>query len=87
MLRGIFLCYNLAMNWSRFEVFMEFAVFGIVIGVIEDLIAVKLVTGEAITWHVVGLVVLIAIPFAALGELVVDRVNFVKLFQNLSNKK
>lgn len=80
------------MNWSRFEVFMEFAVFGIVIGVVEDLIAVKVVTGEAITWHVVLIVVLISIPFAGLGELVVDRINFVKIFQNWfgnhqSNKK
>jgi hypothetical protein len=47
---------------------------------LEDLLAVAIVTGEMITWKVVGLVVLIAIPFAVLGELVVDRVDFVTIW-------
>ncbi len=68
------------------EVFLEFLCFGIIIGVIEDIIAVKVTTGAAITWYVFGIIVLIAVPFAFLGEVVVDRVNFVeilgKLFKN-----
>jgi hypothetical protein len=67
------------MNWTRFEVFMEFLIFGIVVGVVEDIIAVALVSDEPITWKVIGIVVLIAIPFAALGELLVDRIDFVKI--------
>lgn len=73
-------------NPKRLEVFLEFLVFGIVIGVIEDIIAVKLATGEPITKEVFGIVVLVAIPFAILGELVVDRIDFVKLFKKWSGR-
>ena len=68
---------------KRLEVMFEFLVFGIVIGVIEDVIAVKVVSGEAITWTVVGIIVLIAVPFALLGEVVADNVDFIKLFKKL----
>jgi len=73
-------------NWKRIEVFFEFLVFGVVVGVIEDIIAVKVATGAPITMQVVGIVFLIAIPFAILGELIVDRVDFVELFQKLVRK-
>jgi len=69
------------MNWNRLEVFFEFLIFGIVVGVIEDIIAVKVVTGEPITFRVFGIIVLIAIPFAVLGEIVVDRINFIEIFK------
>ena len=69
------------MNWQRLEVFLEFLIFGIVIGVLEDIIAVKIVTGEPITFRVFGIIVLIAIPFAILGEIVVDRINFVEILK------
>lgn len=62
---------------KRVEVFVEFLVFGVVVGVTEDLIAVKLVTGGPITWDIIGVVVLVAIPFAVVGELIVDRVNLL----------
>jgi intracellular septation protein A len=68
-------------KWRRLEVFLEFFIFGVIVGIIEDLIAVKLSTGEAITWKVFGIVVLVAIPFAVIGELVVDRIDFIKLFK------
>lgn len=74
-------------NAKRLEVFFEFLVFGIVIGVIEDLIAVYVATGNPITWHIVGVVVLIAIPFAILGEIFVDKIDFVALFEKLFRKK
>lgn len=60
------------------EVMLEFLIFGIVLGVVEDAIAVKLISGEPITWSVVGIIVLITIPFAVLGELVVDNVSIVR---------
>lgn len=48
----------------------ELLVFGIAIGVIEDLIAIKFATNEPITFSVVVIVVIVAIPFAILGEVV-----------------
>lgn len=74
------------MNLKRLEIFLEFLVFGIVVGVIEDLIAVKVATGEQITAQTVGIVVLVAIPFAILGEIIVDRIDFVQLFQRWLRK-
>lgn len=61
---------------SKLEVFFEFLVFGIIMGVVEDLIAVKFATGEPITMKMIFIIVLVAIPFAAIGELLVDRVQF-----------
>ena len=75
------------MKWQRVEVFSEFLVFGILVGVIEDIIAVKVVADVAITWGTVGIIVLIAIPFAVLGEVVVDRIDFIELFRKMFKKK
>lgn len=55
---------------------LEFLIFGIVIGVAEDIIAVKATTGATITWEIIGIVVLIAIPFAIIGEIFADNINF-----------
>lgn len=80
------------MKWKkktlrRLEVFAEFLVFGVIIGVIEDLIAVKAATGYPITWSTVGIIVLVTIPFAILGELVVDNIDFVgKIHRKLQDK-
>lgn len=67
-------------NGKKLEVFLEFLIFGIVVGVAEDLIAVKIVTGEPITWKIVGVVILVAIPFAFIGEVLVDRSSFLYRF-------
>ncbi len=64
-------------NRKRVEIFAEFLVFGIAMGIVEDVIALKLATGEPITWRVIWIVTLVAIPFAAIGELIVDRVKIV----------
>lgn len=74
------------MNARRIEVFLEFLIFGVVIGVIEDILAVKLATGEPITFRILGIVILVAIPFAILGELVVDRIDFIAFFRKLFGK-
>ena len=73
-------------KWKRVEVFFEFLVFGIAVGVVEDLIAISVATDAAITWRVFVVVVLVAIPFAFLGEVLVDRVDFIELFKTLKNK-
>ncbi|MCA9359987.1 hypothetical protein H6781_00685 [Candidatus Nomurabacteria bacterium] len=71
---------------KRYEVMFEFLLFGIVIGVTEDLIAVHLTTGETITWTMVGIVILLAIPFAIIGELIADHVDFVKVYERVMGK-
>lgn len=53
--------------------FLEFLVIGILMGVTEDLIAIRLTTDEPFTTEMVAIVVLVAIPFAAFAELVIDR--------------
>jgi len=63
---------------KRLEVFIEFLIFGVVMGVVEDLIAVTLVTGAQITWRMISIIILVAIPFAAVGELIVDRIEFIR---------
>lgn len=65
------------MKLHRLEVFLEFLIFGVIMGIVEDLIAVTLSTGGPITWRILGIITLVAIPFAAIGELIVDRIELV----------
>jgi len=74
-------------NYKKLEVFLEFLIFGIIIGVIEDLIAVTVATGEPITWKIIGIIVIIAISFAYLGEVVADQVDFTKYLEKWFSKK
>jgi putative Mn2+ efflux pump MntP len=62
------------MNKKKIEVFLEFLIFGVIMGIVEDLIAVKFATNETITWSIILIITLVAIPFAAVGELIVDRI-------------
>jgi hypothetical protein len=75
------------MNWKKAEVIFEFLIFGIIIGITEDLVAIKLATGEPITLKVIGIVILIAIPFAILGEVIFDRIDFASIFQRMFEKR
>ena len=58
--------------------FIEFFVVGVVMGVMEDVIAVWFSTGEKITFRVVWIVFLVALPFAIISEYVVDHPRFWK---------
>ena len=51
---------------------LEFFIIGVVMGIVEDVIAVAISTGASITWKVILVVTLVAIPFAIISELVVD---------------
>lgn len=62
---------------------LEFFVVGVFMGVLEDLIAVKLSTGISIDFRIIGIITLVAIPFAIFSELIVDR----KDFEFLKRKK
>ena len=55
---------------------LEFLVIGVVMGIGEDLIAVSLSTGESLSWRIIGIVVMVAIPFAFISEIVVDNPRF-----------
>ena len=68
-------------NWKKIEVIFELLLFGIVIGIAEDLVAIKIATKEPITPKVIGIVILIAIPFAIIGEVVFDKIDFAKIFR------
>ena len=56
--------------------FLEFLVIGIAMGLVEDLLAVWLATDAAITIEVVLIVLAVAVPFAAISELLVDHPRF-----------
>lgn len=61
----------------RVEIFLEFLIFGVVVGIAEDMIAIGLVTREPITWHIFGIAAAVALPFAVLGEIIVDRKHLI----------
>ena len=66
---------------------LEFLVIGLFMGVVEDLLAVWLTTGEPITWSVFGIVIAVALPFAFLSEYVVDHPKFWQATIGLHLKK
>lgn len=74
------------MNSKKIEVIFEFLIFGIIIGILEDLIAIKVTTGEPITLKIIGIIVLIAIPFAIIGELIADNIDFIKIYRKIFSK-
>lgn len=55
---------------------LEFLVIGVLMGTIEDLIAVAIATDETIDFKVLAIVFLVAFPFAFLSEVVVDHPRF-----------
>ncbi|MEF8847216.1 MAG: hypothetical protein V5A57_02215 [Candidatus Paceibacterota bacterium] len=65
------------MNKKRLEVFLEFLIFGVAMGVAEDLAVVFFVTDEPFTWKILGIIFLVAVPFAIIGELIVDRTDWL----------
>ena len=71
---------------ERTERIIEFLVVGLVMGMGEDLLAVWLTTDAAITWEVVGIVFVIAVPFAFISEFVVDHPHFWKRAIGLHRK-
>lgn len=73
------------MNLKKVELFFEFLVFGLVFGIIEDLIVVESVTYQHITRHMFWSIFFITLLFAIIGELLVDDIDFLKLLK-LSKK-
>ncbi len=71
------------MKRKHLERFLEFFLVGLVLGIAEDLIAVTASTGAPITFKMIVIIALVALPFAAFSELIVDRKDFIKI----KNKK
>jgi len=68
---------------KRVIVFLEFLILGTLMGVVEDVLAIMFATECSVTFDSIGVVVLIAIPFAFIGELVINRVDFLALFKKI----
>lgn len=69
----------------RAERFTEFLLVGVVLGVIEDMLAVMLVTGESFNLQMLGIVLMVALPFAAFSELIVDS-NESKIIEKVAGR-
>lgn len=69
--------------WYRF---LEFFVVGVVLGVVEDLIAIFLVTKEPIDLRVIWIAFFVAFPFAVFSELIVDHNKFKNLMRKWFKK-
>lgn len=52
--------------------FLEFFLVGFIMGVTEDIIAIHYATDAQITPHVILVAAIVALPFAAFSELLVD---------------
>ena len=59
---------------------LEFLLIGVLMGLFEDLLAIGLATDATIDWSVIGIVLVIALPFAFLSEVVVDHPRFWQFF-------
>jgi len=70
---------------ERLERFTEFLVIGVALGVVEDMIAVMLVTDESFSLEMLGVVVAVAVPFAMFSELVVDSDEY-RITENIVEK-
>ena len=67
---------NVPFIGRKTEIFVEFFIFGVLMGIVEDLIAIFISTGEPITLKIVMIASLVAVPFAGFSEFIVDRFNF-----------
>lgn len=67
------------MKFKHFRRLLEFFIIGIFFGIAEDLIAVKLATGAEFSWKIFWVVLLVAIPFAIISEVIIDMSEFKKV--------
>ncbi|PCR90580.1 hypothetical protein [Natrinema ejinorense] len=65
------------MTQGQIKRLLEFFIIGIVFGVAEDVLAVLIATDAQLSFDLVVVVVVIAIPFAIISELIVDHPKFL----------
>jgi peptidoglycan/LPS O-acetylase OafA/YrhL len=73
------------MNSDQIERFLEFLLIGVLMGTFEDLLAVKLATGETIDPSMILIIIAVAVPFAAFSELIVDKPDIRPLRETAEN--
>lgn len=68
-------------KWNRIEEHMlEFFVIGVLFGIIEDIIAIMFYGGQFdLNLRMIYVAAIVAIPFAVLSELIVDRTEIFRL--------
>ena len=66
---------------------IEFFIVGLILGVTEDIIAIKLATDTPITTETIKVAFWVALPFAIVSELLIDVKFFRKLFRKRILKK
>lgn len=66
---------------------LEFFFVGLIMGITEDLLAIHFATDAEITWHVLWVAFLVALPFAVLSEILVDLKVFRKAFKKFCQQK
>ncbi len=67
---------------------LEFLLIGVLMGLGEDLLAITVVTDVKIDFSVIWVVLLVAIPFAFISEIIVDHPRFwEKIFRHSRNSK
>lgn len=65
---------------------LEFFVVGILLGIVEDLIAIKFSTDAVLTWKTVGIAALVAFPFAFFSEIIVDQARIKQILKKEEEK-
>ena len=70
------------MSFKRLTRLLEFVIAGVMVGLIEDVIAIFFATDAEITPHVILIAFIVAVPFAFVNEFIVDHPNFWKFIFN-----
>jgi hypothetical protein len=73
------------MKFSRIRL-LEFFVIGLLLGIVEDLLAITWATDAKIDLRVIGIAFIVALPFAILSEIVVDQKRFPQWLHRLLSK-
>lgn len=66
---------------------VEFFVVGLVMGVVEDLLAIHFATEVAISIHTIKVAFVVAFPFAVISELLIDADIFRRYFFKKRGKR
>lgn len=74
------------MNWINWHRFLEFFIVGVLLGVVEDMIAIFLATDTQFNWRIVIIAFFVALPFAIFSELIVDHEKFKGFMRKKFNK-
>jgi len=62
---------------------LEFFIVGLLLGILEDLIAILLATDATIDLRVIIIAGFVALPFAFISEIIVDQKRFPKIIKRI----